>query len=408
MRWWRNLRLSLGALASSPTRLVLSLGAMAIGVAAVVVLLGLGAGAERAFEATLERLGRHLLVVNAGRSETGALRGGSRQVRTLELADWRAIAHQVPGATRAAPIASGALDLRVGRRSLSTTVVGTSPELRRVKSLRLLAGRFIDDHDLADSRRVAVIGSFVARRLYFGEWPLGETLRVSGVPMTIIGILEDKGSQPDGSNEDNQVIVPVTTAQRRLLGTDHLDRVFVQAESRDATARVERELRSLLRRRHGLDRGATRFGDDFEILDQDALLAAQAEIGSSILRLVAGLAALSFGLAGMGLLAVFSLSVRERYGEIGLRLAVGARRRDILGQFLAEAVLVAALGGLLGWAVGACGIVLGEQLSGWPLALTWRSVVVPFAISLAVAAVFGAYPALHAARLDPVAALRSR
>lgn len=402
MRWRKNLRLSVVALWRSRLRLFLSISAMAIGVAAVAMLFALGAGTERALEETLEGLGRHLLVVNAGRTETDALRGGSRRVRTLVPADWRAIA-ELPGAARAAPIASGAGILHVGRRSLETTVVGTTAELRQAKSYRLLAGRFIDDHDVADSRRVAVIGSFVARRLYFGEWPLGETLRVSGVPLVIVGVMEDKGARPDGSNEDNQIIVPVTTAMRRLLGTDYLDRVFVQAESKPAAGPLAGELRVLLRRRHGLD--ATGAADDFEILDQDALLAAQAETRSGLARLVSGLAALTLGLAGVGLLAVSLLSVRERSSEIGLRLAVGARRRDILGQFLAEAVLVAALGGVLGWILGAGGILLGQQLSGWPLALTWRSVVYPFAISLGVAVAFGAYPALRASRLDPIVAL---
>ncbi len=405
MRWRKSLRLSVVALWRSRSRLLLSISAMAIGVAAVAMLFALGAGTERAFEATLDELGRHLLVVNATTSETDALRGGSRQVRTLGLADWRAI-EQVAGTLRAAPIASGAATVLVGRRSLQTTIIGTTSQLREAKSYTLLAGRFIDDHDVAESLLVAVIGSFIARELFFGEWPVGEILPVGGVPMTIIGVMEGKGLRPDGSNEDNQIIVPVSTAMRRMLNTDFLDRVFVQAESKPALAIVERELRTLLRRRHGLD--ASGSPDDFDIVNQDALLAAQAATRGGLSRLVAGLAALALGLAGVGLLAVSLLSVRERYGEIGLRLAVGALRRDILWQFLAEAMLVAALGGVLGWILGAGGILLGERLSGWPLALTWRSVVYPFAISLGVAVVFGAYPAVRASRLDPIVALGSQ
>ena len=406
MRWRKHLRHSVVALGRSRLRLLLSISSMAVGVAAVAMLFALGAGAERALEEALEELGRHLLVVNAGRTETNALRGGSRQVRTLELADWLAIVEQIPSVARAAPIASGASSLRVGRRSLETSIVGTTAEFLPTKNATLLAGRFIDDHDVAARARVAIVGSFVARELFFGEWPLGETLRVSGAPLTIIGVLEDKGTRPDGSNEDNQVIVPVSTALRRLLNVDEIDRIFVQASSKPAVRATEHEIRSLLRQRHGLDLSGA--PDDFEILDQDALLAAQAETGDGLFRLVAGLAALALGLAGVGLLAVSLLSVRERYDEIGLRLAVGALRRDILFQFLVEALLVAALGGVAGWLLGACGILLGERLSGWPLALTWRSLVIPFLISLGIAVIFGAYPALLASRLDPIVALRSK
>ncbi len=405
MKWRKNLRLSTAAMWRSRWRTLLSTSGIAVGIAAVAVVFAIGAGAEQALREVLDQMGRNLLVINAGRTETGALRGGSRQFETLELADWRAIVDRVPSVERAAPIASTARNLRFGRRSLQTTVNGSTPELERARNYTLLAGRFIDDDDVADCRRVAVVGAYVTRELFLGEWPIDEVLRVGGVPFTVIGILEGKGVSQDGANEDSQIIIPVSTAQRRLQNVDYLDRIFVQAVSESAVRSAERDVRALLRRRHGLEPAVE---DDFEIQDQDALLAAQAQTGDSFTGLVSGLAALAMGLGGVGLLAVTLLAVRERYGEIGLRLAVGARRGDILLQFLAEAVLVAAAGGLVGLALGGTGILLGEGLSGWRLALTWRSVVYPFAISLVVAVVFGAYPALRAARLDPIVALRSK
>ncbi len=184
---------------------------------------------------------------------------------------------------------------------------------------------------------MAVVGAYVTRELFLGEWPIDEVLRVGGVPFTVIGILEGKGVSQDGANEDSQIIIPVSTAQRRLQNVDYLDRIFVQAVSKSAVRTAERDVRALLRRRHGLEPAVE---DDFEIQDQDALVAAQAETG--------------------------------------------------------------------GRALGGTGILLGEGLSGWRLALTWRSIVYPFAISLVVAVVFGAYPALRAARLDPIVALRSK
>ena len=404
MKWRRNLLLSATAMWRAPQRTLLSVSGMAIGIAAVAVVVGLGAGAERALQQTLEQLGRNLLVVSAGRTETGALRGSSRQLRTLGMSDWQAIT-RLPQVERAAPIAMGTADLRAGDRSLQATVVGSTAELEEARNFRLLAGRFVDHEDVRDVRRVAVLGAQVVRELFFGEWPIGGGLQVGGVPFTVIGVLESKGLSPAGTNQDDQIIVPVSAAQRRLLDSEHLDRIFVQFRSNQAVGPGERDRRSLLRARHALDVSGA--ADDFEIQDQDALLAAQAETGGRFTLLVSALAALALLLGAVGLLAVSWLSVRDRRGEIGLRLAVGGRRRDIGLQFLSEAVLIAVVGGLAGSALGAAGILLGERLSGWPLAWTWRSAVYPFVLSLAVAVVFGAYPALRAARLDPIVALSS-
>lgn len=404
MHWRRNLRLSAAALWRSPWRTVLSASGVAIGIAAVAMVFALGAGARRELEATLELMGRNLLVVNAGRTQTGALRGASRRVRTLELADWRALAEQVPGVERAAPVTLRAGRLRAGGESMLASVLGSTAELQEARRYTVLAGRFVDADDERERRRVAVLGARVVGELYRGEWPLGETLRVDGVPFTVIGVLAAKGAGPDGADQDDVVVVPVSTALRRLLNARDLDRVFVQAVSKRAMADVEDGIRDLLRRRHRLAAGED---DDFDLQDQDALLAAQAETGGAMSRVVAGLAALTLFLGGVGLFAVSLLSVRERWSEIGLRRAVGALRRQIALQFLAEAVLVAGLGGLAGLALGGVGIVLGEELSGWPLAFTWRSIVYPFAVSLGLAVAAGAYPALRAARLDPIVALRS-
>ncbi|MEM7586473.1 MAG: ABC transporter permease [Acidobacteriota bacterium] len=404
MLWRRTLEPAAQAISREPGRTALSTAAIAVGVAAVALLEALGAGAERAFQEMLEQQGRNLLAVNAARLESDALRGSSRRVQTLRLADERAL-RRIAGVERTVPFASGSRQVRSGGDVLPTTVVDSTAELQRAKNYTLLAGRFIDDHDVAVRSRVVVVGAFITRELFAGEWPLGEPLYIGGVPFTVVGLLQAKGTSPDGFFEDDQVIIPISTAQRRLLDVDSLDRIFVQASSRGELQRVARDLRGVLRQRDGLDRG--RLADDFVIRDQTRLLAAQRQAGGAFSRLIAGLAALALGLGGLGLLAVSLLSVRARLGEIGLRLAVGARRRDILGQFLGESVLTAALGGLAGLILGLFAIQLGAELSRWNLVLTWRSVIVPLAVSLVIAVLFGAYPALRAARLDPIAALQS-
>ncbi|MCB2106879.1 MAG: ABC transporter permease [Rhodobacteraceae bacterium] len=405
MRWAKNLRFSFRALNRSRFRALLSISGVAVGIAAVAVLIGAGAGADQALQKTLEQLGENLLAVNAGRTETNALRGASQMYDTLTLDDWQSI-RALPEVKRAAPVADGGRSLRVGRLSQTFTILGTTPEFRDAKKFSLVAGRFIDEEDIASHRRVAVLGADVIENLYFGEWPLGEKVMIGNMPFTVIGILKRKGLNPDGTSDDGQIIVPVTTAQRRVLNVDYLSRIFVQAVSKPAIDTVQVEIASLLRDSHGFDR--PHYTDDFEIQGQSALLKTQRRMSGSFGELTLGLAALALGLGGIGLLAVSLLSVRERYGEIGLRIAVGAEPRDILIQFLTESVLLSVLGGVTGVLVGGAIILIGSSVTGWAMALTWEAVTYPFLISFAIAVVFGAFPALRAARLDPIVALRSK
>ena len=403
MRWRRNLRLSARALTRSWVRTALSVSGVGVGIASVVILIGAGVGAERALRQALEALGENLLVVNAARRQSSALRGESRLVESLEIADWEAIEAEVPRALRTAPAVELPMLARVGGRIAAIRVTGTSASFEATRGFSLAAGRFIDEDDDDERRRVAVVGPLVVEELFLGESPLGEDLLLGRVSFRVVGVTKKKGVV-DGANEDELVLIPVTTAMRRLMNVDYLDRIYVQAESEEAISSVRAEVTSLLRRRHLSEEGS----DDFVIKDQTALARSQQEASGSLSRIVSWLSALTLGLGGVGLLAVSLLSVRERYVEIGLRLAVGGRPRDILSQFITEAVLISALGGLAGLAVGACGVVLGASVTRWPMVLSWQGVVYPLAISVAIAIFFGAYPAFRAARLDPIQALNSR
>jgi len=404
VKWSRNLKLSTRALSGSWTRTALSVSGVAVGIASVVMLIGAGAGAERALLEALDDLGHNLLVVRAPNTENSALRGTSRAGTTLTVADWEASAREVPGVLRTAPVAERPLLARVGGRTVSVRVHGTTAEFAQIRNFQLAAGRFIDGDDLLNTRRVAVVGALVVEELYHGEIPLGELVLLSGIPFRIIGVTKKKGVV-DGANEDELVIIPLPTALRRLLSVESLNRIWVQTVSEDATAATRSEIATLIRRRHAIP---TDRPDDFGIQDQTAMVRSRQQAGGSLSRLVTGLSALAFGLGGVGLLAVSLLSVRERYSEIGLRLAVGALPRDILLQFLTEAVLTSALGGAVGLAAGAGGIIIGTFLTSWPMVLSWQAVVYPLLISVAIAVVFGAYPALRAARLDPILALNSK
>ncbi len=405
MNWSKNLQLSIHALTRARWRSLLSASSMSIGITATVLLFGVGGGAERAFRRSLEQAGENQLAISAERTETDALRGEGRNVETLTLADWNAIRGSLDAIERAAPIAMSNFELRRGDRALISTVIGTSPEFQFTNHQLLAAGRFLDEQDLEDRSRVAVIGATIVDELFHGEQALGERILIANSPFVIVGILRSKGLDLTGGNEDDRVLVPVQTAQERLLDVDFLDRIIVQAVSEAELERAEASLRSLLRQRHRIDLESE--ADDFTIRSQTALRAAIEDSNRSFSRLLAGLAALTLTLASTGLLAVSLLSVKERHGEIGLRLTVGAQPHQVLVQFLAETMMIAFLGAALGLLVGGSGIILGEKWLHWQMTLTWQSLAYPLLIALSTSILFGAYPAWRAARLDPIVALRS-
>jgi len=377
---------------------------MTIGIAAVFILFSLGAGAEKAFESALSSMGKNLLAIGSVRKATDALRGQGQRFRTLTMGDWQAIISEVDGVERAAPIAMKNFDVRYGGRANNVTVIGTSTEYRYSNVHHPAAGRFFDEIDLETQARVAVIGPQIARELFFGEQPIGERLLIGGAPYEVIGVLQKKGTDAGGIPQDDKILVPVTTAMRRLLNVDYIDRIFVQAKSRDRVATVISGVRDLLRQRHALDTSAAL--DDFTIRDQTELMRTIRRSDASMQKFLQGLSTLLLGLASAGLLAVTLLSVRERHAEIGLRLAVGALPRHVMLQFLAEAVMIALLGAVSGLLLGGIGITLGQWALGWQMQITGLNTLYTMLIPLALALLAGAYPAMRAARLDPIRALR--
>jgi putative ABC transport system permease protein len=409
MRLARALRPALRALAAHRLRAGLALCGVAIGVAAVLLTGALGAGTEREVARSLESMGTNLLVVRPATAKRLVARKEVRGfVTTLTPADAAALA-ELDAVDEAMPGLEGTLRVKGGGGSVTATVLGATRAFPRVRRFRLGAGRFFDAEDEAGARRVAVLGARVAERLFGDEAAaalIGRGLRLRGIPFEIIGVLEAKGVLADGSDEDNTIVIPIRTALRRVFNVAYLSTVFVTVHEPDGRGRMDEaqaEIGALLRQRHRL-RGDTP-ADDFAVQDKAKLLASQRETVGTLTLFIAGLSALALLVGGTGILALMLLSVKERTGEIGLRLAVGARPRDVLVQFLAEATALALGGWLAGVALAALGTVGLALGTSWKVALPAGALLASLAMALITGLGFGAVPARRASRLPPIRAL---
>jgi putative ABC transport system permease protein len=376
---------------------------MMIGIIAITLLFAVGAGAKKAYQQALESMGKNLLSVSSRRKPGDAIRGSRQRYQTLTLSDWRAILDEIDGVEQAAPIAMNSFELRYAGESVKRTVIGTTPGFQLTNNQVLAAGRFMDEFDLLDNRRVAVIGSQVEKELFHGGQAVGERLQVGGAPFIVIGVLQAKGVDITGSPQDDRILVPVTTALRRLLNVDYIDRIFLQAVSKPLINSTILEVGELLRSRHGL---SSADADDFIVRDQASMVSTMDKTSKSLSRFLAAIAVLTLGLSSAGLLGVSLLSVRERRGEIGLRIAVGARPQQVMVQFLSESVMIALIGTAAGLLAAVFGIIVGAWLLGWQMEITAKGLLYAFLIPLLLSVLSGAYPALRAARLNPVIALQ--
>jgi putative ABC transport system permease protein len=349
-------------------------------------------------------MGTNLVTVNAG--QTRVIAGRQRQmstVTTLVVEDAAAIGTECPSVALAAAAIDRKLATRWEAEMANTSVLGIRPEGLAIRNMAIATGRLFDEEECRGRRRVAVVGPTVVQNLFLGGDPIGLTFRIGRVPFEVIGVTEPKGVDANGLDQDDVVIVPLETAMRRLMNVDYIQTVYVQAKTSEVLEQAEAEIRELLRRRHRLDDKP----DDFTIQNQATLLATERETAQSMTLLIGSVSAISLVVGGVGILAVMLISVRERTGEIGLRRAVGARRCDIRNQFLLESGLLSGLGGMLGVAIGMGSAWTVSALEYWEIVLSWPAAAVGFLFSVSLGIVFGLYPALRAAALEPIEALRS-
>ncbi len=402
------LQIALRALATNKLRSALTMLGIVIGVSAVIVMIAVGAGAQARVEEQIRALGSNLLHVMPGARTQGGLRLAAGSSQTLSEDDAAAINRDIAGAL-AAPALRGGAQVVWGNANWSTQIYGTTTDYLQVRDWPLTEGRVFEPAEMSGAAKVCLLGTTVVRELFGSTDPLGQVIRFKRVPFTVIGVLQTKGQSLMGSDQDDIVIVPLATARSRVLGSAAQARqravqsIWVKALEGHAMKRVEDDVRALLRQRHRLPPGAD---DDFWLRNLQEVMAAQEASSRVLALLLAAVASVSLLVGGIGIMNIMLVSVTERTREIGLRMAVGARRRDILGQFLVEAVTLSLIGGLAGIALGvATAFAIGSFL-GWRVLLAPEAVAIAFAFAFGVGVLFGFYPARKAARLNPVDALR--
>ncbi len=396
---------ALRALSTNRLRTSLTMLGVIIGVSAVVIMMGVGRGAQSLVNQSISSMGSNLLVVFPGSQTSGGIRFGAGAAQTLTLSD-AAAATSVTGVIRVAPIVMRSFQLGYGNTNWSAMVTGVTPDYFPTRSWDPEEGDLFSEADLRSNARIAVIGQTTARQLFGDEQPIGKTMRIRNLPFTVIGILSRKGQSLDGRDQDDVVFIPLTTARQQLIRSTFpgsINLLFVQVASSELMNSAEAELTDLLRVRHRIAPGQE---NDFTVRNLTAIAQTAAIAAGAMAILLGAIAGVSLLVGGIGIMNIMLVSVTERTREIGIRMAIGARQRDILRQFLIEAVAICLAGGAVGVTLGLAGAWLIASLSGLLVEITISSIALAFGFSAAIGIFFGWYPAAKASRLRPVEALR--
>jgi len=404
MRFRVILQTAFRALRRNKMRSLLTALGIIIGVAAVIAMVGIGNGAKAQVEEQIASMGDNVILIFAGSSSRGGMSSGFGGAGTLTLEDAAAIQREVPGVEAITPEVQNSTRIVAGNQNWSTRLNGVSPEFFDIRRWEFAHGGSFTERDVRTSAKVAVIGNTAAVQLFgTADAAFGKTVRVRNVPFTIVGVLAVKGASVMGSDQDDTLVVPYTSAMKRLLGTKTLPRISLSVEKGQPLAQVQEQITQLLTQRHRI--GADR-DPDFFVRSQEEIATMATATSKVMTMLLGSIAGVSLIVGGIGIMNIMLVSVTERTREIGIRLAIGARGNDILLQFLIEAITLSSLGGIAGIGLGlATGKIL-SSLNGWPVLITPGPVIYSFLFSAAVGIFFGFYPARKAAALDPIEALR--
>jgi putative ABC transport system permease protein len=403
MRIWATIKIALRALRRNKLRTLLTMLGMIIGVAAVIAMVSIGNGAKSQIEAQIASMGQNVILVFSGSFTRGGARSGWGGAGTLTIDDAEAIQREIPGVTAVSPEIRTRAQIAAGNQNWNTQILGEAPEYFDIRQWPVVEGTAFTGQDVRSANKVAVIGKTIADQLFPGEDPLGQCLRVKNVPFVILGMLFPKGLSVQGQDQDDLIIIPYTSAMKRVQRVTTVGSIVVQAAKPTLLSPVQQQIIELLRQHHHITPGKD---DDFTVRNQQEIAEMATAQSKTMTVLLGAIAGVSLVVGGIGIMNIMLVSVTERTREIGIRMAIGARGRDILLQFLIEAVTLSVIGGIIGIGAGVGSSKALAAQTGWPTLIPSEWLIYAFCFSGVVGVFFGFYPARKASRLDPIEALR--
>ncbi len=394
------------AMSANRLRTFLTMLGMVIGVGAVVLMMAIGEGAQQSIKRSIDSMGSNLFVILSGSSSASGSRSGSGNSSALNINDANAVG-DLEDIAAIAPISTGNAQIIFSGNNWNTSIIGTSPTYFSIRGWNVDSGELFSEADIRSANRVALIGKTVAENLFGDDIdPIGKTIRIKKSPFMILGVLESKGQSFDGRDQDDTIIVPITTAQRKLFGNQipgSVRMIMAQARSEKYMGVAEDAINDLIRQRHNIRENAE---SDFSVRNLTAMAKTASETAKTMSMLLGAIASISLLVGGIGIMNIMLVSVTERTREIGIRMAIGAREKDILLQFLLEACVISIVGCVIGIALGLGGALLVKKMVGAEILISMRSIVLAFSVAASVGVFFGYYPATKAAKLHPIEALR--
>ena len=394
------------AMSANRLRTFLTMLGMVIGVGAVILMMAIGEGAQQSIKRSIDSMGSNLFVILSGSSSASGSRSGSGNSSALNINDANAIG-DLEDIAAIAPISTGNAQIIFSGNNWNTSIIGTSPTYFSIRGWNVDSGELFSDADIRSANRVALIGKTVAENLFGDDIdPIGKTIRIKKSPFTILGVLESKGQSFDGRDQDDTIIVPITTAQRKLFGNQipgSVRMIMAQAKSEKYMGVAEDAINDLIRQRHNIRENAE---SDFSVRNLTAMAKTASDTAKTMSMLLGAIASISLLVGGIGIMNIMLVSVTERTREIGIRMAIGAREKDILLQFLLEACVISIVGCVIGVALGLGGALLVKKMVGAEILISMQSIILAFSVAASVGVFFGYYPASKAAKLHPIEALR--
>ena len=404
MRLLNLLKIAFKAIILNKTRTLLTMLGIIIGVASVIAMLAIGEGSKESIRETISSMGSNMITIRPGSDVRGGVRQERSAMETLTLNDYHAIKEQANLLTYITPLVNGNGQVINGSNNWPSTIYGVNPAYLNIKITELQSGSMFTDAEVQSAAKVALIGQTVVDNVFpDGQDPVGQMIRFNNIPFKIIGVLEEKGENTFGQDQDDVVIAPYTTVQKRILAIDHLNQIMASAISEDDAPDAVTQVSEILRKQHKL---TVNEEDDFHVRSMEELISTFSSTSEMLTILLVAVASISLLIGGIGIMNIMYVSVKERTKEIGLRMAVGGKGSDILMQFLIEAILISITGGVLGVILGLSSTYFIEKFLNWPTSVALYSIVISFAVCAITGIFFGWYPARKASSLDPITALR--